>query len=83
MIVSGYALAGIFQGLALNDSGVPIGTIASYLRPFLVVVFMGQILWWLGQMAFSSLLLSSLLKLFPSTAPMAVFPSENPASTTR
>jgi cbb3-type cytochrome oxidase subunit 1 len=83
MMVSGYALAGIFQGLALNDPGVPMGTVASYLRPFLVVVLIGQILWWAGQMAFSSLLFSSLLKLFSSTAPMAVFPSENPLSTTR
>ena len=83
MMVSGYALAGIFQGLALNDAGVPMGTVASYLRPFLVVVLMGQIMWWIGQMAFSSLLFSSLLKLFPSTAPMAVFPSENAVSTNR
>ena len=83
MMVSGYALAGIFQGLALNDAGVPIGTVASYLRPFLVVILIGQILWWVGQMAFSSLLFSSLLKLFPSTAPMAVFPSENAVSTNR
>ena len=83
LMVSGYALAGIFQGLALNDPGVPMGTVASYLRPFLVVILMGQILWWAGQMAFSSLLFSSILKLFPSTAPMAVFPSESPISTTR
>jgi cbb3-type cytochrome oxidase subunit 1 len=82
IMVSGYALAGIFQGLALNDPGVPMGTVASYLRPFLVIVLIGQILWWAGQMFFSSLLFSSLLRLFPSTAPMAVFPSKNPVSTT-
>lgn len=66
-------LAGTFQGLALNDSGVPISTLASYLRPFLFVVIFSQGAWLLGQIAFSSVLLASLLRLFPSAAPMAVF----------
>lgn len=75
MTFVGYALAGVLQGLALNDPGVPISTIASYLRPFLVVILFGQALWLVGQLAFSSLFFATMLKLFPSTAPMAVFPS--------
>ena len=71
----GYALAGVLQGLALNDAGVPFSTLASYLRPFLVVILVGQALWLVGQLAFSSLFFATLLKLFPFTAPMAVFPS--------
>ena len=47
---------------------------ASYLRPFLVVIIAGQALWLVGQLAFSSLFFATLLKLFPFTAPMAVFP---------
>ena len=72
---TGYALGGILQGLALNDPGVPLSTVASYLRPFLVVILAGQALWLVGQLAFSSIFFATLLKLFPSTAPMAVFPS--------
>jgi cbb3-type cytochrome oxidase subunit 1 len=66
-------LAGSFQGLALNDPGVPISTLASYLRPFLFVVIFSQAVWLIGQIAFSAVLLASLLKLFPAAAPMAVF----------
>ena len=66
-------LAGCFQGLALNDSGVPISTLASYLRPFLFVVIFSQAAWLIGQVAFSAVLFSSLLRLFPAAAPMAVF----------
>lgn len=66
-------LAGSFQGLALNDPGVPISTLASYLRPFLFVAVFSQAVWILGQVAFSSVLIASLLKLFPAAAPMAVF----------
>jgi cytochrome c oxidase cbb3-type subunit 1 len=66
-------LAGSFQGLALSDSGVPISTLASYLRPFLFVVIFSQAAWLIGQMAFSAVLFSSLLRLFPAAAPMAVF----------
>lgn len=66
-------LAGSFQGLALNDPGVPISTLASYLRPFLFVAVFSQAAWILGQVAFSSVLIASLLKLFPAAAPMAVF----------
>jgi cytochrome c oxidase cbb3-type subunit 1 len=66
-------LAGSFQGLALNDPGVPISTLASYLRPFLFVVIFSQAAWLVGQIAFSAVLFASLLKLFPSAAPMAVF----------
>jgi len=40
-----------------------------------VVILVGQALWLLGQLAFSSLFFATLLKLFPFTAPMAVFPS--------
>jgi cbb3-type cytochrome oxidase subunit 1 len=75
LVASAYALAGIFQGLALNDPGVPISTISSYLRPFLVIVLAGQLFWWIGQLAFSSIFFASLLKLFPSVAPVAVFPA--------
>jgi len=74
LLASAYALAGIFQGLALNDPGVPMSTISSYLRPFLVIVLAGQLFWWIGQLAFSSVFFASLLKLFPSVAPVAVFP---------
>jgi len=70
-------LAGSFQGLALSDPGVPISTLASYLRPFLFVAVFSQMAWIIGQIAFSSVLLASLLKLFPTVAPMAVF--RNPA----
>lgn len=66
-------LAGSFQGLALNDPGVPMSTLASYLRPFLFVAVFSQITWIVGQVAFSSTLFASLLKLFPAAAPMAVF----------
>jgi cbb3-type cytochrome oxidase subunit 1 len=66
-------LAGSFQGLALNDPGVPISTLASYLRPFLFVVIFSQAAWLVGQIAFSAVLFASLLKLFPAAAPMAVF----------
>jgi cbb3-type cytochrome oxidase subunit 1 len=75
LLASAYALAGIFQGLALNDSGVPMSTLSSYLRPFLVVVLVGQICWWVGQLVFSSIFFASLLKLFPSVAPVAIFPA--------
>ena len=75
-VISSYALAGLFQGLALNDPGVPMSTITSFLRPFLFTVFVGQILWWLGQLAFSTLFFPSLLKLFPTVAPIAIFPSD-------
>ena len=78
MTFVGYALAGVLQGLALNDPGVPFSTVASYLRPFLVVILIGQALWLVGQLAFSSLFFATLLKLFPFTAPMAVFPSSRP-----
>jgi len=76
-------LAGTFQGLALNDPGVPISTLASYLRPFLFVVIFSQAAWLVGQISFSAVLVSSLLKLFPAAAPMAVFrnpPVIRPAS---
>jgi len=66
-------LAGSFQGLALNDAGVPVSTLASYLRPFLSVVIFAQSFWLVGQIAFTSVLIASLLKLFPTAAPMAVF----------
>jgi cbb3-type cytochrome oxidase subunit 1 len=81
-VISSYALAGLFQGLALNDPGVPMSTITSFLRPFLFTVLIGQILWWMGQLAFSTLFFPSLLKLFPSVAPAAIFPSdyESPTS---
>jgi hypothetical protein len=81
MTFVGYALAGVLQGLALNDPGVPFSTVASYLRPFLVVILIGQALWLVGQLAFSSLFFATLLKLFPFTAPMAVFPSSRPQDT--
>lgn len=66
-------LAGSFQGLALGDPGVPISTLASYLRPFLFVAVFSQTAWIIGQVVFSSVLIASLLKLFPTVAPMAVF----------
>ncbi len=66
-------LAGSFQGLALNDPGVPISTLASYLRPFLFIAIFSQAAWLVGQIAFSTIVFSSLLRLFPSAAPMAVF----------
>ena len=74
LIASSYALAGFFQGLALNDPGVPMSTISSYLRPFLCTVLVGQVLWWIGQLSFSTIFFASLLKLFPSVAPVAIFP---------
>jgi hypothetical protein len=74
LIASSYALAGFFQGLALNDPGVPMSTISSYLRPFLCTVLVGQVFWWIGQLSFSTLFFASLLKLFPSVAPVAIFP---------
>ena len=80
LIALAYALAGIFQGLALNDPGVPMSTISSYLRPFLVVALAGQLFWWLGQLAFSSIFFASLLKLFPSVAPVAIFPPDREAT---
>jgi cytochrome c oxidase cbb3-type subunit 1 len=76
LIASSYALAGIFQGLALNDPGVPMSTISSYLRPFLCTVLVGQVFWWIGQLSFSTLFFASLLKLFPSVAPAAIFPAD-------
>ena len=76
LIASSYALAGFFQGLALNDPGVPMSTISSYLRPFLCTVLVGQVLWWIGQLSFSTLFFASLLKLFPSVAPAAIFPAD-------
>jgi cytochrome c oxidase cbb3-type subunit I len=76
LIASSYSLAGIFQGLALNDPGVPMSTISSYLRPFLCTVLVGQVLWWIGQLSFSTLFFASLLKLFPSVAPAAIFPAD-------
>jgi len=66
-------LAGAFQGLALNDPGVPISTLASYLRPFLFVAVFSQAVWLFGQIVFSAVLLAGLLRLFPAAAPMAVF----------
>ena len=66
-------LAGSFQGLALSDPGVPTSTLASYLRPFLFVAVFSQAAWLIGQIAFSSVLMASLLRLFPTAAPMAVF----------
>jgi hypothetical protein len=51
-----------------------MSTIASYLRPFLSVVLVGQIAWWIGQLAFSTLFFATLLKLFNSVAPVAIFP---------
>jgi hypothetical protein len=59
--------------LALNDPGVPISTLASYLRPFLFIAIFSQAAWLVGQIAFSTIVFSSLLRLFPSAAPMAVF----------
>ena len=82
-VASCYGIAGILQGLALNDPGVPMSTIASYLRPFLSVVLVGQIAWWIGQLAFSTLFFATLLKLFESVAPVAIFPlprDESPSS---
>ena len=70
---SGLLLAGSFQGLALSDAGVPTSTLASYLRPFLFVVIFAQFFWLVGQIAFASVLIASLLRLFPTAAPMAVF----------
>jgi len=72
---SSYAIAGIFQGLAWSDPGVPLSTISSYLRPFLCTALVGQGLWLVGQIAFSALFFSTVLKLFPTTAPLAVFPT--------
>jgi cbb3-type cytochrome oxidase subunit 1 len=73
LTASCFAIAGILQGLALNDPGVPMSTIASYLRPFLSIVLVGQIFWWIGQLAFSTLFFATLLKLFQSVAPVAIF----------
>lgn len=73
-VASCYAMAGILQGLALNDPGVPMSTIASYLRPFLFIILFGQMAWWIGQLAFSTLFFATLLKLFSSVAPAAIFP---------
>lgn len=75
--VSCLMLAGSFQGLALSDPGVPISTLSSYLRPFLSVIVFAQAFWLVGQIAFASVLLASLFRLFPTAAPMAVF--RNPA----
>lgn len=75
LIASSYALAGILQGLTLNDPGVPLSTIASYLRPFLFLIFFAQIAWGIGQLAFSSIFFATLLKLFPFTVPTALFPT--------
>ena len=72
-VVASLILAGSFQGLALSDPGVPISTLASYLRPFLFVVVIAQVAWLVGQVAFTAVLLASLLRLFPAAAPMAVF----------
>jgi cytochrome c oxidase cbb3-type subunit 1 len=80
-VASCYAIAGILQGLALNDPGVPMSTIASYLRPFLSVALVGQIAWWIGQLSFSTLFFASLLKLFHSVAPAAIFPLPHGEST--
>ena len=79
LTASSYALAGIFQGLAWNDPGVPLSTISSYLRPFLCTALIGQSLWLIGQIAFSALFFSAILKLFPTTAPWAIFPNPPPA----
>jgi hypothetical protein len=38
----------------------------------------GQGLWLVGQIAFSALFFSTILKLFPTTAPWAVFPTSIP-----
>ena len=72
-VVASLVLAGSFQGLALNDPGVPISTLASYLRPFVFVVVVAQGVWLVGQIAFTAVLFASLLRLFPAAAPMAVF----------
>ncbi|NCZ96740.1 MAG: hypothetical protein EBZ44_02085 [Verrucomicrobia bacterium] len=72
-VVASLILAGSFQGLALSDPGVPISTLASYLRPFLFVVVIAQVAWLVGQVAFTAVLFASLFRLFPAAAPMAVF----------
>jgi hypothetical protein len=36
----------------------------------------GHVLWWIGQLSFSTLFFASLLKLFPSVAPAAIFPAD-------
>jgi hypothetical protein len=59
-----------------------MSTIASYLRPFLSIVLVGQVFWWIGQLAFSTIFFAALLKLFHSVAPVAIFqlPRNEPAS---